>query len=101
MQLDFKPRVVDGFGNIQLGLGLGYAQAGALLKQPIFSPPANVEKSHRARGTPFGGAAAAAYYLDAMLLEWGIPIVPYAKLGVVLFVRLDPRWRTRLLRGSR
>ncbi|MBL91012.1 MAG: hypothetical protein CMH56_04270 [Myxococcales bacterium] len=88
MQLDFGYRVLDGFGNIQLGLGLGYAQArGTAQTADILTTGQCGEKSsgsvalHLVELRPY-----AAYYLDAILLEWGIPIVPYAKLGVASFL---------------
>ena len=88
LHLDFGYRFLEGFGNLQVGMGLGYAQArGNAQTADILTSGACGETSsgsvalHLMEFRPY-----LAYYFDPMYVHWGIPFVPYLKAGLSTFL---------------
>ncbi len=88
LHLDFGYRFLEGFGNFQVGMGLGYAQArGSAQTADILTTGTCGEASsgsvalHLMEFRPY-----VAYYFDQMYVHWAIPFVPYVKGGLSTFL---------------
>jgi hypothetical protein len=78
-EVEWERQFFQAFGSAAIGISAGYAEKYAYAKEVTGTPSANVRTGLRTIPLRLLGV----YRFDVAANRWGVPLVPYAKLGLV------------------